>query len=185
MVLGDAGAGFSSDSVYATANNQMAMRFIGGYKLYTSQNLSSGVEMAPGGGSWSSLSDRNKKENFQAIDAEVILKKVAAIPISRWNYKTQPATQHHIGPMAQDFYAAFQLDGAENDTTTINTVDIDGVNMVAIQALEKRTTALKAENDQLQSELAVMKAESEQLKTLLSTLAERMAQLEKLIPVSN
>lgn len=164
MVLGDAGAGFSSDSVYATANNQMAMRFIGGYKLYTSQNLSSGVEMAPGGGSWSSLSDRNKKENFQVVDAEAILQKVAAIPITRWNYKTQPATQHHIGPVAQDFHAAFQLDGQDN-TTTINTVDIDGINMAAIQALEKRTTALKAENDQLKAQLA--------------TVLERMTALEQ------
>src|SRR5690606_8355783 len=35
MVLGDGGAGFSSDSTFATANNQMTMRFIGGYQLFT------------------------------------------------------------------------------------------------------------------------------------------------------
>ncbi|SDH49302.1 hypothetical protein SAMN04487996_14014 [Dyadobacter soli] len=48
------------------------------------------------------------------------------------------------GPMAQDFNAAFGLDGVSNDTT-INTVNIDGVNMAAIQALEKRTRELQAE----------------------------------------
>ncbi|MBK1442742.1 tail fiber domain-containing protein [Parapedobacter sp. ISTM3] len=170
MVLGDAGASFSSDSVYATANNQMTMRFIGGYKLYTSQNLSSGVDMAPGGGSWSSLSDRNKKENFEEIDMELVLQKVAAIPVTRWNYKSQPASQQHIGPTAQDFHAAFQLDGVDNDTT-INTVDIDGVNMAAIQALEKRTAALRAENDALKAQVAAMN--------------ERMAALEKLMHVKN
>ncbi len=155
MVLGDAGAGFSSDSVYATANNQMTMRFIGGYRLFTNQGLTSGVELASGGGSWSTVSDRNKKENFISIDKEELLQKVARLPLSRWNYKSQPASQQHIGPMAQDFYAAFKLDGIGNDTT-INTVDIDGVNMVAIQALEARTKKLKTENEDLKTQLAAM-----------------------------
>lgn len=166
MVLGDAGAGFSSDSVYATANNQMAMRFIGGYKLYTTQNLSSGVELFPGAGAWNSLSDRNKKENFTDLDAESILQKLAVIPVTRWNYKTQPSNQYHIGPTAQDFHAAFQLDGPEN-TTTISTVDIDGVNMIAIQALEKRTS--------------VLQTESEQLKAQVTAMDKRLAALEELL----
>jgi len=38
------------------------------------------------------------------------------------------------GCMAKDFYAAFKLDG-ESDMT-INTLDIDGINMAAIQALK-------------------------------------------------
>jgi len=165
MVLGDGGAGFSSDSTFATANNQMTMRFIGGYQLFTTyQKIASpmGVQLAPGAGSWTSVSDRNKKENFQQIDLESILQKVAAIPVLRWNYKAQPTTQQHIGPMAQDFYAAFQLDGPDADKT-INTVDIDGVNMAAIQALEKRTTALKTENDQLKALLEAMQKRLEVL----------------------
>ncbi|WP_353185717.1 tail fiber domain-containing protein [Parapedobacter lycopersici] len=167
MVLSCGGAGFSSDSSFATANNQMTMRFIGGFKLFTTyQNIASpmGVELAPGGGAWTSVSDRNKKENFQEIDVESVLQKVAMIPVTRWNYKSQSADQQHIGPVAQDFHAAFQLDGVKNDTT-INTVDIDGINMAAIQALEKRTATLKAENDQL--------------KTQLATVLERMAALEQ------
>ncbi|PSK94186.1 hypothetical protein [Taibaiella chishuiensis] len=50
--------------------------------------------------------------------------------------------------MVQDFYAAFQFDGIGNDTT-INTIDIDGVNMVAIQALEFRSQKLQAETKRL------------------------------------
>jgi hypothetical protein len=155
MVLGDGSAGFSSDSVYATANNQMTMRFVGGYRLFTTMNLTSGVELYAGGGSWSSISDKNKKENFTTVNKEALLQKVAALPITRWNYKSQPASQQHIGPMAQDFNAAFKLDGLKNDTT-INTVDIDGVNMVAIQALEARTSNLKAENEALKSQLTLL-----------------------------
>jgi len=163
MVLGDGAAGFSSDSVYSSANNQLTMRFVSGVRIFTAQNLSSGLEVAPGGGSWSSLSDRNKKENFSPIDKEVLLGKVAALEITRWNYKTQPASQQHIGPMAQDFHKAFGLDGPDNDKT-INTVDIDGVNMVAIQALEARTGKLQKENQELKEQLAL--------------LAERLMKLE-------
>jgi predicted RNase H-like nuclease (RuvC/YqgF family) len=57
--------------------------------------------------------------------------------------------------MAQDFHKAFGLDGAANDTT-INTVDIDGVNMVAIQALEARTAKLKEENRELKDKLLAL-----------------------------
>src|SRR5690606_30679254 len=71
IVLAD-GSFSGEDYVYATANNQITMRFIGGYQLYTNQDLSAGVALAPGAGAWSSLSDRNRKENFEPIDTESI-----------------------------------------------------------------------------------------------------------------
>lgn len=165
-VISDASAGFSSDSAFSTAMNQLTMRFAGGMRLFTNQGLTSGVELAAGGGSWTTVSDRRKKENFRAIDNEDILRKVAALPLTNWNYKSQPASQRHIGPMAQDFYAAFQLDGVGNDTT-INTGDIDGVNMAAIQALEKRTAQLQQENDELRATVEAMN--------------KRMATMEKMV----
>ena len=137
----------------SSADNQMSMRFAGGYRLFSNLINTTGVTLAPGGGSWSTVSDKHKKENFSALDAESILKKVAALPLSKWNYKSQPASQKHVGPMAQDFYAAFQLDGIGNDST-INTGDIDGINMAAIQALEKRTADLKNENERLKTSVA-------------------------------
>ncbi|MCC3160835.1 tail fiber domain-containing protein [Hymenobacter sp. 15J16-1T3B] len=175
MVLGDASAQFSSDSVYASADNQMAMRFAGGYKLYTAMNLSTGVQVAAGGGSWTNISDRRKKENFRPVDAEQVLRKVAALPLSEWNYKTQPASQRHLGPMAQDFYQAFRLDGIGADTT-INSLDIDGVNMAAIQALEKRTARLQQENAELKAQL---RRKDEQLAAQLQLLNQRLAALEQ------
>jgi len=132
IVLGDGCASFSSDAVYSTANNQFVARGCGGIKMYTSQNLSSGVEVAAGGGSWSSISDRAKKENFESVDPVSVLEKVAALPVSTWNYKTQDPSIRHIGPTAQDFRAAFGL--GENDIT-INTVDADGAALAAIQGL--------------------------------------------------
>lgn len=166
IVISDGSAGFSSDSAYSTANNQLTMRFAGGARVFTNQGLTSGVEISAGGGSWSAVSDRRKKENFEVLNTENILQKVAQLPLTSWNYKSQPATTRHIGPMAQDFYAAFGLDGIGNDTT-INSSDIDGVNMAAIQALEKRTRQLQEENEQLKAKLEAMDA--------------KMASIEKLI----
>ncbi|WP_353719099.1 tail fiber domain-containing protein [Dyadobacter sp. 676] len=155
MVISDASAGFSVDSAYSTAINQLTMRFAGGMRLFTNQGLTTGVELSPGGGAWNNVSDRRKKENFEALNAEQVLQKVSQLPVTGWNYKSQEATTRHIGPMAQDFYAAFGLNGIGNDTT-INSSDIDGVNMVAIQALEKRTRQLQKENDQLRAKLEAM-----------------------------
>lgn len=165
-VISDASAGFTSDSAYSTASNQMTMRYAGGYRLFTDMRLSTGVQLAAGAGAWSTVSDERRKENFRPIDPEAILQKVAQLRITNWNYKAQSPDTRHIGPVAQEFYAAFGLDGVGNDTT-INTIDIDGVNMAAIQALEKRTVRLQEENDALKAQLKAVE--------------ERMAAFEKRI----
>lgn len=85
-------------------------------------------------GTFVSASDRNLKENFTAINPREILDKVAALPLSQWNYRADPGARH-LGPMAQDFRAAFNL-GA--DDKTIATVDADGVALAAIQGLNEK-----------------------------------------------
>ncbi len=156
LILSDGCAGFSSDSVYATANNQFVARGCGGIRFYTSQNLSSGVVVAPGGSSWSSVSDRNLKENFAAVDGEALLARLQSVPVTTWNYKAQDGSIRHMGPMAQDFYAAF---GVGEDSLRINTVDIDGVALAGVQALEARTRAQDARIAELEAELAALRGE--------------------------
>jgi hypothetical protein len=75
-----------------------------------------------------------------------VLEKLAALPISTWNYIADGAAVRHLGPMAQDFKAAFGL--GESDKV-INMVDANGVVMVAIQALYRRIQALEAEVEAL------------------------------------
>ena len=116
-----------SDGSYpttSTANNQFMVRCNGGAIFYTGGGTSTGVQLASGGGSWSSLSDRNTKENFAPVDAKGVLERVAKMPITTWNYKAQEKTTRHIGPMAQDFHAAF---GVGEDERHITAVDEDGV----------------------------------------------------------
>jgi len=91
-------------------------------------------------------SDRNLKENFRAANPRAVLDKVAALPISQWNFKQEPATRH-LGPMAQDFYAAFNLG---TDDKHIATVDEDGVALAAIQGLNQK---LEEENKRKDAEI--------------------------------
>ena len=91
-----------------------------------------GVQLASGGGSWSSLSDKASKDSFASIDPHDVLGRLAAVPITTWNYKSQDASIRHIGPMAQDFHAAF---GVGENEKFITTIDADGVALAAIQGL--------------------------------------------------
>jgi hypothetical protein len=102
-------------------------------------------------------SDRNLKENISPIKEREILALLAAIPVSKWNYKNQDPSIHHIGPMAQDFHAAF---GVGESDRFINMVDANGVALAAIKGLydllkekEEEMNRLKRENSELREEI--------------------------------
>jgi hypothetical protein len=90
-------------------------------------------------------SDKNQKENFQPVDGEEVLGKIRSLELSSWNFiGHDPKKFRHYGPMAQDFFAAFGHDGVGQigSETTINSGDLAGILMIAVQALEKRTAEL-------------------------------------------
>lgn len=125
--------------------NGFRSRFAGGYRLLTNSAATIGVVLVASGNAWSATSDVRLKEKFIAVDGEKVLKSIAAIPQYTWNYKGQDSrTFRHYGPMAQDFYKAFGKDelGEIGCDTLINQQDFLGVNLIAIQALERRTTEL-------------------------------------------
>jgi hypothetical protein len=112
-------------------------------------------------GSVFSGSDRNLKENFTAVNADDILGKVATMPITRWNYKADPLAEH-IGPVAQDFRAAF---GLGSDDKSIAMVDGDGVALAAIQGLNNKV-------DQKNNELSeIVKRQQGQIEALKAEVA--------------
>jgi hypothetical protein len=81
--------------------------------------------------------------------------------VTEWNYKTDSQGVQHIGPMAQDFQAAFGLDGA--DDKHISVVDEGGVALAAIQGLNQKLEEQKAENAELKQQLAELKVLVEQM----------------------
>lgn len=111
------------------------------------------------GGVWTNASSRALKEGFAAVDPAAMLRQVLSLPISTWTYKSS-AEGTHIGPMAEDFKAAFGLSG---DGKTIATVDADGVALAAIQGL----------NAKLESENQALRAQLQSIEARLQALQER------------
>ena len=96
------------------------------------------------------ISDRNLKTEFAAIDPADVLRRVVALPLSTWRYRKDEPQVRHLGPMAQDFHAAF---GLWNSDTMIFPLDASGVSMAAIQGLHARLVAAEAENEDLRARL--------------------------------
>jgi hypothetical protein len=97
-------------------------------------------------------SDRNIKDNFHSIDQQAILEELQAVVVQSWNYKSDGPSVRHIGPMAQDFAAAF---GFDHDEKHIYLVDVAGIAFASIQALAQQIAALQAELDELKTLLEV------------------------------
>jgi len=146
------------------APNQFVVRATGGVGFYTNVANTIGVELPIGGGGWTVLSDRNAKEQFRDLDSEDLLAKIARMSIPEWSYKDQPGSVRHIGPMAQDFHAAF---GLGENPLRINMIDADGVALAAAQALEARTRALDERSQRLERENAELRERVEKLERLL------------------
>jgi hypothetical protein len=139
----------------STSPDQFNVRARGGVRFVSSVDDSgeptAGVDLAPGGGSWSALSDWRQKANFRPIDAVGILNALVNMRIETWSYRSQDSSIRHIGPSAQDFSAAF---GVGEDEKHISTVDADGVALAAIQALYALITEKDRQIQELRTRLS-------------------------------
>ena len=99
------------------------------------------------------------------------------MPLNTWQYKAQESKYRHMGPMAQDFYAAFRL--GESDTG-IDTVDADGVAFAAIQGLNSLLGEKDGEISSLRAELATQRAELTAQKNEVTAQKSHVAALESL-----
>lgn len=113
-----------------------------------------GVGTGDGMGGSTFLSDRNRKEAVVPVDQQEILRRAVALPIATWNYKDDPTTARHIGPMAQDFAAAFAVG---HDNRLINPVDTAGVSLAAVQALAQNMAEQQVEIARLRAEVEALK----------------------------
>jgi hypothetical protein len=97
-------------------------------------------------------SDREAKEHFAPVDTREVLTKVAALPITTWNFKGD--APRHLGPMAQDFFFAFNVGPDERH---IAATDINGVALAAIQGLNEKLEEREAELQELKQIVAELK----------------------------
>ena len=134
------GLGVQTATLYSRSNTRFSW-FINGSHSDAENDPGPGgtraMTLTSGGltvnGKFLSSSDRNLKENFAPVEPREVLEKVVALPLSSWNFKADVATPH-LGPMAQDFYAAFNVGP---DDKHIATVGEGGVALVAIQGLNE------------------------------------------------
>jgi hypothetical protein len=90
--------------------------------------------------SCAAISDRALKTDVAPADGQAVLARLAALPIATWRYQWDAPDVRHIGPMAQDFAAAF---GVGEDDRSIHAVDGQGVAMAAIQGLYRELEELR------------------------------------------
>jgi hypothetical protein len=124
-------------------------------------------------------SDREAKQQITPVDPEAVLAKVAQLPLSEWSFKSAPTTRH-LGPMAQDFRAAF---GLGPDDRHIATVDADGVALAAIQGLHREVRGLHREVGGLHREVGglrdALKSKNQEIEELRHLLSEIRALLDR------
>jgi hypothetical protein len=154
---------------HSNAANEFLVRASGGARIYTNSSATGGANLPAGSGSWSSFSDRNAKADFAATDREDVLSRLAGVPIQTWRYRSQDASIRHMGPMAQDFYAAF---GLGEDDRYISTVDADGVALAAIQGLYELVQAQQARIDSLAADNAALRLTNAELASRVSALED-------------
>ncbi|HEX6750740.1 MAG TPA: tail fiber domain-containing protein [Longimicrobium sp.] len=190
----------SVDTLRAGVNHSANWRVSGGFRIFTSSNLSTGVTIQSGAsvsnwgqsnaviststgaylgtdGVWHDVSDVNRKHLFADVSGEDVLSRLRTLPVRSWSYRVDPDYVRHIGPTAQDFRAAF---GLGSDSTTIAPIDEGGVALAGIQALDARTTsqltrieALERDNAALRNENAELRARLERIEALLQAQAAK------------
>lgn len=144
---------------YLTASGgQMTFRVGNSERMVLASNGNLDID-----GTLSQGSDRNAKQDLRPVDAQEVLARVTALPISTWAYTNSPG-QRHLGPMAQDFHAAF---GLGMDDKHIATVDADGVALAAIQGLNQKL-------EQKQKEIVELKQTVQELKDLVQAMNHQL-----------
>ncbi|HXH76856.1 MAG TPA: tail fiber domain-containing protein [Bacteriovoracaceae bacterium] len=152
--------------------NSFHARFTGGYRFCSNVLCSTGAKITGGTNGWTEVSDKNTKKDFRDVEEEKILAKIGNLDIPSWILKDAKIhDKRYVGPMAQDFYRLFAKPlNLNSSDKTINSLDMAGVTLVGVKALEKRTTELRKENAELKQGLKNMLNEIEVLRQELREL---------------
>jgi hypothetical protein len=98
-------------------------------------STSSGAYLSDAGVWVNGSSSKTTKTDFSAVDTRDVLEQVARLPITTWRYKQSEGEVRHMGPMAEDFWTAFDIGYGDH---TIADLDVRGVALAAIQGLNAK-----------------------------------------------
>lgn len=172
-----------NDDFSSTAANQFLIRAGGGVGINTNApTVALEVNGEVNATAFNTVSDRNAKTGIERVDGGAVLAQLMAVPIQRWTYKSDVESVPHMGPMAQDFHAAF---GVGSDSTRIASVDADGVALASIQGLyelvqvqQVELAARRAKEAALEEQVAAQRIEIEVLRKGANNQAQQMADLQ-------
>jgi hypothetical protein len=95
------------------------------------------------------------KRDVEPVDEQAVLARLAQLPVSTWSYKQDDPAVRHLGPMAQDFHAAFGLGDTDR---AYNSIDAHGVALAAIKAMYERSLEQEQRIERLERENAELRA---------------------------
>jgi hypothetical protein len=146
----------------------------GWLEIYTSGpqllSTSSGAYLSTSG-LWTDVSDRRLKTDFRPVFAREALERVARLPIATWSFLAEAPSVRHMGPVAQDFHAAF---GLGPDDRHIASLDAAGVALAAIQGLNELVEIQNARIREQQGEIESLRKENAEMRA-------RLAQIESIV----
>ena len=166
--------GYGADASAGTLDNATAIGYNAVVNASNKVRIgNTSVTVIEGQVDFTYTSDRNKKENFLDIDGEEILRKLRNLKLQSWSYRHDQQRTRHYGPVAQEFFGAFGNDGrgVVGSDTTLCGSDVNGINMIAIQALERRTLDLQKENTRLQKRNVELQERLEALESAVKLLS--------------
>lgn len=124
---------------------------------------------------FTALSSRTSKEGVEPVEPMAILSLVRALGIHTWSYIHDPQSTPHLGPMAEDFFAAFGLGSTER---RLSLADVTGVLLAAVQGLGEW---LDAQGEAI----SMLEADNMRLADQNASLERRIARLERLMSAKN
>ncbi len=133
------------------ADNRWLVRSSGGATFYTDSLMASGARLPAGASSWSPVLDSLNMTDFRPVDRRALFDALVQMRVREYSLTTQDPSIRHIGPVAQDFH---KLLGYGESNTAINSGDIDGVLLAAVQALYEQNRLQQAEIEALKAALA-------------------------------
>ena len=108
-------------------------------------------------------SSRTFKHEIEPLEGLEVLETIRELPIYTWKYLKDPAQASHLGPMAEDVYAAF---GLGRDEKHLSPADSAGLALAAVKGVDEELQELRQLVRALASENAVLRERLSRLEDL-------------------
>jgi len=153
FVWGDATLGGSKKK--SSGENQFNVYASGGVRIFTDTEARAGVYLEPGGSSWKTRVDSDDVKDPVPADPKVFLDLLAQVPLYEWSESEEAGGGRHVSPVGNDLYRVVGLGSPE---PVVDTLDLAGASVAAIQALRQLVADQAAELQRLRGRVEQLEA---------------------------